>query len=107
MTSTMNVELAIPLLIQEGWLRHQEKMRSHSSGADGVVGIDEVFQNAFFRRRSHSRPPRPLLKRRLRDFFLMSRPPLLCQEGSGAPNSFTPASTAPTRTPSLVLQQPP
>ena len=23
-------------------------MRSHSSGADGVVGIDEVFQNAFF-----------------------------------------------------------
>ena len=27
---------------------------------------------------------RPLRQRRLRDFFLMSRPPLLCQEGSGA-----------------------
>ena len=48
----MNVGLAIPLLIQEGWLRHQKKMRSHSSGADGVVGIDEVFQNAFLRRDS-------------------------------------------------------
>jgi hypothetical protein len=42
------VRLAIPLLIQEGWLRHQEKLRSHRIGADGVVGIDEVFRNAFF-----------------------------------------------------------
>ena len=25
-----------------------KKMRSHRSGADGVVGIDEVFQSAFF-----------------------------------------------------------
>jgi hypothetical protein len=24
-------------------------MRSHRNGADGVVGIDEVFQNAFFK----------------------------------------------------------
>src|SRR5262245_54148088 len=51
-----------------------KKMRSHRSGADGVVGNAEVL-------------------RRLRDFFLMSRPPLLCQEGSGAPDSFTPAYT--------------
>src|SRR5215470_10713941 len=36
----------------------------------------------------------------------MSRPPLLCQEGNAAPNSFTPRSTAPTRAPSCVLQQP-
>jgi len=48
----MNVGRATPLLIQEGWLRHQEKMRSHRSGADGVVGIDEVFHNAFRRRGS-------------------------------------------------------
>jgi hypothetical protein len=48
----MNIRLAIPLLIQEGRLRHQKKMRSHRSGADGVVGIDEVFQNAFLRRGS-------------------------------------------------------
>jgi hypothetical protein len=27
-------------------------MRSQRNGADGVVGIDEVFQNAFFRRGS-------------------------------------------------------
>ena len=25
----------------------KKKMRSHRSGADGVVGIDEVFRNAF------------------------------------------------------------
>jgi len=28
------------------------------------------------------RPPRPLHQRRLRDIFLMSRPPLLCKEGN-------------------------
>src|SRR5206468_4327891 len=27
-------------------------------------------------------PPRPLRKRRLRDIFLRSRPPLLCEEGN-------------------------
>src|SRR5215470_7255963 len=38
---------------------------------------------------------RPLRQRRLRDFFFMSRPPLLYQEGSGAPNnSFAPSMTA-------------
>jgi hypothetical protein len=47
----MNVRLAIPLLIQEGWLRHQEK-DAKPTGADGVVGIAEVFQKAFFRRGS-------------------------------------------------------
>jgi hypothetical protein len=30
----------------------KKKMRSNRSGADGVVGIDEVFQNAFLRRGS-------------------------------------------------------
>jgi hypothetical protein len=44
----MSVRLGIPLLIQEGWLRHQKKMRSHHCGADGVVGIDEVFQTCFW-----------------------------------------------------------
>jgi hypothetical protein len=43
----MSVKLGIPLLIQEEWLRHQEKDAKPPSGADGVVGIDEVFQNAF------------------------------------------------------------
>jgi len=45
----MNVRPAIPLLVQEGNCAIKKKMRSHRSGADGVVGIDEVFQNAFFR----------------------------------------------------------
>src|SRR5215467_13620713 len=39
---------------------------------------------------------RPLRQRRLRDFFLMSRPPLLCQEGCGTPNSFTLSLKPPT-----------
>src|SRR5215468_11292387 len=43
--------------------------------------------NASPYRARASRPSAPL--KELRDFFLMSRPPLLCQEGSGAPNSFT------------------
>jgi hypothetical protein len=30
----------------------KKKMRSHRSGADGVVGIDEVFRNAFFKKGS-------------------------------------------------------
>jgi hypothetical protein len=34
--------------------------------------------------------------------LLESRPPLLCQEGSAAPNSFTPPSTASTRAPSAA-----
>ena len=34
------------------------------------------------------RPPRPLHQRTLRDIFLMSRPPLLGEEGSGPPTNF-------------------
>ena len=37
----MNRARATPLLIQEGRLRIKKTMRSHRSGADGVVGIDE------------------------------------------------------------------
>ena len=50
----MSVRLGIPLviegLIEEGGCAIKKKMRSHRSGADWVVGIDEVFQNAFFGR---------------------------------------------------------
>jgi hypothetical protein len=48
----MNIRLAIPLLILEGGCAIKKKMRSHPSGADGVVGNDEVFQNTFFRKGS-------------------------------------------------------
>src|SRR5215831_20935214 len=33
--------------IRRGGCAIKKKMRSHRSGADGVVGIDEVFKNAF------------------------------------------------------------
>ena len=58
-------------------------MRSHCSGADGVVGIAEVFRNAFLEMVPFLTTPSAPSKR-LRDFFLMSRPPLQYQEGSGA-----------------------
>jgi hypothetical protein len=43
----MIVRLGTPFLMQEGSCAIKKKMRSHRIGADGVVGIDEVFQNAF------------------------------------------------------------
>src|SRR5215831_24376 len=74
--------------------------RSLPSAAGGVVSIDEVFQNAFLEEGPFWTTPSAPLKR-LRDFFLMSRPPLLYQEGSGAPpNPFTPsAATTPESLP--------
>jgi len=36
----------IPLRIQEGGCAIKKKMQSYRNGADGVVGIDEVFLNA-------------------------------------------------------------
>src|SRR5438067_13183859 len=72
----------IPLLTEEGWLRHQEKAgEAHLSAADGVVAHNIMFQNAF-RNLSCERPPRPLHQRWLRAIFLMSRPPLLTEEGN-------------------------
>jgi hypothetical protein len=75
----------------------KKKMRSLHSGSDGVVGIDGVFRNAFLRKGSildyyecfalsvsRFAPVRSVIWM-LRDFFLMSRPPLLCQEGSATP----------------------
>jgi hypothetical protein len=39
----MSVRLGIPFLIQEGWLRHQEKDAKPPRGADGVVRTAEAF----------------------------------------------------------------
>src|SRR5215470_12307441 len=79
----------------------KKKMRSHRSGADGVVGIDGVFQNAFLEevpfwttinaspyRACASRPSAPL--KEASRLLLDVASTLLCQEGSGTPNSFTP-----------------
>jgi hypothetical protein len=84
----MNVRVAIPLLIQEGWLRHQEKdakppQRRRRGGRD-CRSVSECVSSRGFRVPT----TRPLRQRRLRDFFLMSRALLLSQEGIGAPNSF-------------------
>ena len=46
----MSVRLGIPLLIQEGCCGINEMLRSLLSAADGLVGSDEVFQNAFLQR---------------------------------------------------------
>src|SRR2546421_1492313 len=56
-------------------------LRSLRSGADGVVAHKSSFKNAL-RNLIGERPPRPLHQRWLRDFFLMSRPPLLYEEGN-------------------------
>ena len=54
-------------------------MRSHRSGADGVVGIAEVLRHAFFRRGSIIDHSVRSVKGGFAAFFLMSRPPLLYQ----------------------------
>src|SRR4029077_10177860 len=61
---------------EEGWLRSKKMMRSHRSGADGVVAHTERFEFAF-RNILRERPPRPLHQRRLRGIFLdvASSPP--------------------------------
>src|SRR5579871_3973282 len=67
-----------PLLIQEGWLRHQEKAgEAHLSAADGVVGYAKYFVV----------PDHPVrsLKGGFAASLLVSRPPLLHQEGISLP----------------------
>src|SRR5262245_7145105 len=66
----------IPLLIQEGWTRHQERGREATfDGADGVVRHDETVQ--------HADHPVCAAKVGCAAFSLM--PPLLYQEGSCEP----------------------
>ncbi len=72
----------IPLLKEEGWLRHQENAaKPPLKGADGVVIRDEC---------SRTDHPVRASKRRLRGIFLMARPPLLSQEG----NTLCPRQTS-------------
>src|SRR5262245_31635099 len=85
---------AFPSLRRRGGCASNKKSRSHRSGADGVVAHKPCFGTHSWKM-ACERPPRRLRKRRLRDIFLMSRPPLLCKEGNVAhhassANSFTP-----------------
>src|SRR5215813_8425560 len=59
------------------------------NGADGVVGNETISPEERIPKR-FGNPNHPVCAAAwLRIFFLMAQPPLLCQEGSGAPNSFT------------------
>ena len=69
---------------RSGGCARKKMLRSLQSGADGVVAHKSSFKNAF-RSVICERPPRPLHQRWLRDFFFMSRPPLLTEEGNCSP----------------------
>src|SRR5215475_9782271 len=79
----MNVRRAIPLLIQEGWTRHQEEVaKPPLTERTGWSRMEPPLKTAF--RNTSSIPTTPSAPLRwLRIFFLMAQPPLLCQEGSG------------------------
>src|SRR5215471_17138140 len=82
----MNVSLAIPLLIQEGWTRHQEEVaKPPLTERTGWSGMEPFLKNAF--RNTASIPTTPSAPLQwLRIFFLMAQPPLLYQEGSSQPD---------------------
>src|SRR2546422_10789288 len=68
----------VPVLGEEGWLRHQEDAaKPPYKGADGVVVPDNFTPSTFT---IMTTPSAPL--RRLRAFFLLAQPPLLFQEGN-------------------------
>src|SRR5215831_16535814 len=71
------------------------------NGAAGVVESGTSFKECILKHLGNpDHPVAPL--RWVRIFFLMAQPPLLYQEGSGAPNSFTPSMTAPAVDSSLL-----
>src|SRR5262249_3986399 len=93
------MERAIPLLHEEEWPRHKQKMpRSLRSGADGVVEHADTFRPA--------RPPR-LRRQEASRNLLGPHPALLVEEGTRSHfagcNSFTPSQTAPTSWGALFL----
>src|SRR2546426_7314043 len=68
----------VPLLGEEGWLRHQENAaKPPYKGADGVVSPGYVTTSTST---IMTTPSAPL--RRLRTFLLLAQPPLLFQEGN-------------------------
>ena len=81
---------------KEGWLRPLRKYREATiAGADGVVVQKKLFW-------SLNEPPRPLSTER--GYFLMARPPLLCQGVSRAvllASSITERKSAASKTKDL------
>src|SRR5262245_60151313 len=69
----MWVSGTIPLLVRRGGCASNKMLRSHRSGADGVVAYDSRF--------GVSDHPVRSTKGGFAPFFLMSRPPLLTRRG--------------------------
>src|SRR5215467_8259228 len=84
----MNVRQAIPLLIQEGWTRHQEEVaKPPLTERTGWSGMEPLLRNLF--RNASANPTTPSAPLRwLRIFFLMAQPPLLYQEGNSSLTVF-------------------
>src|SRR5262252_7778601 len=82
----MNWARATPLLIQEGWTRHQEEAaKPPLTERTGWSRMEPFLKNAF--RNTSSIPTTPSAPIRwLRVFFLMAQPPLLYQEGNRQPD---------------------
>src|SRR5262245_44926605 len=82
----MNVRLAIPLLIEEGWTRHQKEVaKPPLTERTGWSRVEPLLKNAF--RNITAIPTTPSAPLRwLRIFFLMAQPPLLYQEGNCQPD---------------------
>src|SRR5262245_18790032 len=77
---------------EEGWLRHQWKLRSHRSAADGVVSSAKSSGLKRF-----AEPTTPAAPFGTDSFFDgASTPPLRGGECSAEFNFFTPPRTAPT-----------
>src|SRR5215475_15022413 len=85
----MNVKLAIPLLIQEGWTRHQEEVaKPPLTERTGWSRMEHLLKSAFRNTSAIPTTP-PAALRRLRDILLMPQPPLLYQEGNSQPDTHS------------------
>src|SRR5262252_501674 len=90
----MNWARATPLLIQEGWTRHQDEVaKPPLTERTGWSRMEHLLKSAF--RNTSAIPTPSAALRSLRDILLMPQPPLLYQEGNGAgtPYSYRKAST--------------
>ena len=78
----------IPLLAEEGWLRHQVKAAKPPKGAAGGV-VSSAKSSGL---NSFAELTTPAAQFRNGSILFMARPPLLCEEGNRLRefNSFTP-----------------
>src|SRR5215475_9339079 len=103
----MNVKLAIPLLIQEGWTRHQEEVaKPPLTERTGWSRMEPLLKNAFRNTPSIPTTPSAPLAKRKRDSaqHLINDASHLFLDGAATPpvsggelparQSFTPSMTA-------------